>query len=362
MKNSQRPIDQRVSSANRKLKSSFVLIPSMQVKTWKAMIIIMFVAGFSASMIWAVDNNWLASPFAKTKKADKKDAASSTSASAEKRIEEFRKEMEKMFKAGGKDVKPAKMIQAAKNSGFEKGSGSKPESWDGYCYDKKDSKLPKTNFDLGAAANVVKADKDKKGKITYTTSVSDEPDVKESESNKKETYDAPADNCQASWDGSTNASGAKSLKLTVGKSGKAAVWHTKVPLEKNKGKYYFSFYYNLAEEKTGASKARIAAYLFDKKNEIVIGKRFYLDNAPRVVSGGNAKDKRWWKVELGRYEPKSDAEVDVYIKLISSKNEKATVWIDDVSVNNPRCVMGAAAIGAGIPVKLSDSLACNSSK
>lgn len=69
----ERPIDQRVSSANRNLKSKFVLIPSVQIKSWKAFVIVMFVAGFFAAVIWGAYDGWYVSSGAKSKsEIDKK--------------------------------------------------------------------------------------------------------------------------------------------------------------------------------------------------------------------------------------------------------------------------------------------------
>lgn len=55
---SRRQIDETVSRANQKLKSKFVLVPSMEIKAWKGLIIIMFVVGFFAALTWSVYNSW----------------------------------------------------------------------------------------------------------------------------------------------------------------------------------------------------------------------------------------------------------------------------------------------------------------
>jgi len=62
-----RIIDAYVSQANKNIKKRFVLIPSMEIKAWKAYIIIMFVAGFSAALIWSAYNRWYTDISAKTK-------------------------------------------------------------------------------------------------------------------------------------------------------------------------------------------------------------------------------------------------------------------------------------------------------
>jgi len=64
---SRRQIDETVSRANQKLKSKFVLVPSMEIKAWKGLIIIMFVVGFFAALTWSVYNSWYIGSDAKMK-------------------------------------------------------------------------------------------------------------------------------------------------------------------------------------------------------------------------------------------------------------------------------------------------------
>lgn len=55
---SKRQIDESISKANKRLKSKFVLVPSMKIKTWKALVVIMFVTGFVAALVWGACNKW----------------------------------------------------------------------------------------------------------------------------------------------------------------------------------------------------------------------------------------------------------------------------------------------------------------
>jgi hypothetical protein len=52
----QRPIDQAVSRISRSLASRFVIASKMEIKTWKALAVIVFAAGFSAAFVWSVYN------------------------------------------------------------------------------------------------------------------------------------------------------------------------------------------------------------------------------------------------------------------------------------------------------------------
>ncbi len=77
----QRPIDQTVSRASQSLSRRFVLASKTQIKAWKAFVVIMFVAGFAAALVWSAYNSWYIGSEAKKKSApvfsapDKKDLA-----------------------------------------------------------------------------------------------------------------------------------------------------------------------------------------------------------------------------------------------------------------------------------------------
>ncbi len=53
-----RAIDEKIKQTAGSLKSKFVLVPSMEVKAWKAYVIVMFAAGFAAALVWSAYNEW----------------------------------------------------------------------------------------------------------------------------------------------------------------------------------------------------------------------------------------------------------------------------------------------------------------
>ena len=65
----QRPIDQIVSKASRSLTSRFVIASKMEIKTWKAFLIVAFAAGFFAALIWGAHNKWYIESEAAKKKS-----------------------------------------------------------------------------------------------------------------------------------------------------------------------------------------------------------------------------------------------------------------------------------------------------
>jgi len=57
LKNS-RKIDKSIGQAIRAMKSKYVLISSIEIKTWKTFLIITFAAGFTVALIWSAYNSW----------------------------------------------------------------------------------------------------------------------------------------------------------------------------------------------------------------------------------------------------------------------------------------------------------------
>jgi len=53
-----RQIDEAVSQTTRKVRTGFTAVPSMKIKTWKAALILLFVAGFFLALIWGAYNSW----------------------------------------------------------------------------------------------------------------------------------------------------------------------------------------------------------------------------------------------------------------------------------------------------------------
>lgn len=69
-KRNRRRIDEATNKTAKSLKSRFTLISSAQVKTWKAFIILIFIAGFFAALILGSYNHWNAESEAAIVKKD----------------------------------------------------------------------------------------------------------------------------------------------------------------------------------------------------------------------------------------------------------------------------------------------------